>query len=134
VFVPVTFEIFDNRANIAHEPDKRVYKVEIRDGTSTKRAMWRNTYNTTGVYTERLYIPYGPGYYSLTVQMRTSNGLVYEDYFHLGYNVNYMDGFGIMLWLPLVLATITIFLGSTRSLQWDDDERDRNGTGLGILG
>ena len=112
-------------------------KVEIRDGTSTKRAVWRNTYNQTGVYTERLYIPHGAGYYSLTVLMRTTNGLIYEDMFHIGYNVNYMDGFGLMLWLPLLLATITIFLGSSRSVKWDDDDyeaRDRNGGGLGILG
>ena len=78
VFVPVTFEIFDNRPNIAYEPEKRIYKVEMRDGTSTKRAMWRNTYNATGVYTERLYIPHGPGYYSLTIQLRASNGIIYE--------------------------------------------------------
>lgn len=136
VFVPVTFEIFDNRPNIAFETAKKVYKVEIRDGTSTKRAMWRNTYNETGVYTERLYIPHSAGYYSLTVQMRTTNGLVYEDVFHIGYNVNYMDGFGLMLWLPLLLAAITIFLGSSRNIRWDDDdyEKDRNGGGLGILG
>jgi len=138
VFVPVTFEIFDNRPNIANEPDKRIYKIEIRDGTSTKRALWRNTYNATGVYTERVYIPHGAGYYSLTVQLRSSNGIVYEDVFHVGYNVNYMDGFGLMLWLPLLLATITIFLGSSRaSARWDDDDYEggeRNGGGLGILG
>ena len=137
VFVPVTLEIFDNRPNIAIEPDKRVYRVEIRDGTSTKRAIWRNNYNATGVYTERVYIPHGAGYYSLTVQMRASNGIVYEDTFHVGYNVNYMDGFGLMLWLPLLLAAITIFLGSSRNVRWDDDDyenSDRNGGGLGILG
>jgi hypothetical protein len=137
VFVPVTFEIFDKRPNIENEPDKKVYTVEIRDGTSSKRAIWRSVYNTTGVYTERLYIPHGAGYYSLTVQLRGSNGLVYEDVFHVGYNVNYMDGFGLMLWLPLLLAAVTIFLGSSRNINWDDDNyegRDRNGAGLGILG
>lgn len=137
VFVPVTFEIFDNRPNIANEPEKRVYKVEIRDGTSTKRAVWREKYNMTGVYTERVFIPHGAGYYALTVLMRTSNGIVYEDTFHVGYNVNYMDGFGLMIWLPLLLAAITIFLGSSRNIKWDDDDyesNDRNGGGLGILG
>jgi len=137
VFVPVTFEIFDNRPNILFETEKKIYKVEIRDGTSTKRAIWRNTYNETGVYTERLYIPHGAGYYALTVQMRTTNGLIYEDMFHIGYNVNYMDGFGLMLWLPLLLAAITIFLGSSRNIRWDDEDyksQDRNGGGLGILG
>ena len=138
VFVPVTFEIFDNRPNIENEPDKRVYKVEVRDGTSQRRIVWRNVFNATGIYTERVYIPHGAGYYSLTVHMHTSNGIVYEDTFHVGYNVNYMDGFGLMLWLPLFLATVTIFLGSSRHIsRWDEDdyERDeRNGAGLGILG
>lgn len=136
VFVPITFEIFDNRPDIKGEPEKKVYKVEIRDGTSTKRAMWRNTYNEPGVYTERLYIPHGPGYYSLTVQMRTSHGIVYEDMFHIGYNVNYLDGFGLLLWLPLLIAAITIFLGSSRNVRWDDEdyENQERGGGLGILG
>ncbi|CAB9500428.1 expressed unknown protein [Seminavis robusta] len=136
VFVPVTLEIFDNRPDIHNEPDKRVYKVEIRDGTSYKRTIWRNTYNQTGVFTERLYIPHGAGYYALLVQMRGSNGLVYEDMFHVGYNVNYMDGFGILLWFPLLLAAVAIFLGSSRNVRWDDDdyENGNRGGGLGILG
>ena len=39
VYVPVTLEIFDNRPNIANEPDKRVYKVEIQDGISSTRVI-----------------------------------------------------------------------------------------------
>jgi hypothetical protein len=133
VYVPVTFEIFDNRPNIQNEPDKRVYNVEIREGTS--RTLFRKTYAVTGVYTERVYIPYGPGYYAVSVVLKTTHGLVYEDIFHLGYNVNYMGGFGLLLWLPLVIASACILLCGTSKSHWDDDDYvgdGRNG-GQGIL-
>lgn len=137
VYVPVTFEIFDNRPNIRNEPDKQVYAVEIRDGTSSKRVLRRNEYKKTGVYTEKVYIPSGPGYYSLSVVLHTSHGLLYEDTFHIGYNVHFMSGFDILLWLPLFIASATIFFCGVKKTNWNDDDfvdDDRNGHNLGILG
>jgi hypothetical protein len=137
VYVPVTFEIFDKRPSIDNDPSKRVYKVEFRDGTSSKRVLGRTMYNSTGVYTERLYIPYGPGYYSISAILKTTNGIMYEDTFHLGYNVHFMDGFGLLLWLPLVLAAIPIVFCGRKKLNWDDEDFDdgaRGDRGLGILG
>jgi hypothetical protein len=122
IYVPVTFEIFDNRPNIQNEPDKRIYNVEIRDGGSAARALFRKQFKSTGVFTERLYIPYGPGYYVLSVVMMTTHGLIYEDTFHLGYNVHYMDGFGILLWLPLLIASICIFLCGSKKTHWEDED------------
>ena len=134
VYIPVTFEIFDNRPNIKNEPDKRVYIVEIRVGTS--RSIFRKTYNSSGIYTERTYIPDGPGYYSLTASLKTTHGIVHEDTFHLGYNVDYMKGFGFMLWMPLLIASACILLCGTRKIHWDDESYDvLEGTGgQGILG
>ena len=136
VYVPVRFEIFDNRPNIQREPDKRVYKVEIRDGTSAKRTLWRKQYQEPGVYTERIYIRFGPGYYSLSVVLRTTHGLVYEDTFQVRYNINFLDGFGVLLWLPLVLASTAILFCGAKKTNWDDEEFDggREGSSLGILG
>ncbi len=134
VYIPVTFEIFDNRPNIKNEPDKRVYAVEVRTGTS--RPIFRKTYNEVGVFTERMYIPYGPGYYQITAMLKTTHGIIHEDTFHLGYNVNYMKGFGLMLWLPLLISSICIFLCGTSKTHWDDEDYDgdeRNGR-QGILG
>ncbi|KAG7355106.1 FG-GAP repeat-containing protein [Nitzschia inconspicua] len=134
VYIPVTFEIFDNRPNIQNEPDKRKYKVEVREGTS--RLLFVKEYSASGVYTERLFIASGPGYYELSVILTTTHGLVYEDAFHIGYNVNYMDGFGLLLWLPLTIATIAAFLMGSRKTHWEDDDfqgDNRNGK-QGILG
>jgi hypothetical protein len=136
VYVPVTFEIFDNRPNIQNEPDKRVYHVEIRDGTASSRLLMRKIFNDPGVYTERIYIPYGPGYYVLSAVLKSTHGLMYEDTFHLGYNVRYMDGFGLLLWLPLAIASICIFLCGTKKAHWEDEDYngdDQNGR-QGILG
>ena len=136
VYVPVTFEIFDNRPNIQNEPDKRVYFVEIRDGSASSRVLFRKIFNAAGIYTERLYIPYGPGYYALSVLLKSTHGLVYVDTFHLGYNVHYMDGFGMLLWMPLAIATVCIVFCGTSKSHWDDEEYeadDRNGR-QGILG
>lgn len=136
VYVPVTFEIFDNRPNIQNEPDKRKYVVEIRDGPSWLRVLWRNTYTEPGVYTDRVYIRYGPGYYTLFVTLQTSHGLIYEDTFSIGYNVKFLDGFGILLWLPLLVSAIAILMCGAKKSNWDDDEFDggREGRSLGILG
>jgi hypothetical protein len=137
VYVPVTFEIFDNRPNIQNEKDKQVYNVEIRDGTSVKRVFLRKTYQEAGVYTERIYINFGPGYYTLSVLLRTTHGIFYEDTFHLGYNVHYMQGFSFLLWLPLFLAVIPILLFTKQKASWDDEDYEADnerGRGLGILG
>ena len=136
VYVPVTFEIFDNRPNIVNEPDKRVYVVEIRDGTSSKRTKFRKVYNEVGVFTENLYIDYGPGYYTLSVLLKTTHGVIYEDIFHLGYNVHYMDGYATLLWLPLCLAAFFIVVCSRKKANWDDEDADvlARGRSQGILG
>ncbi|KAL3938023.1 MAG: hypothetical protein SGBAC_006980 [Bacillariaceae sp.] len=120
VWIPITFEIFDNRPNIMNEPDKRVYKVELREGMS--KARFRKTYNATGVYTEKMHIASGPGYYSISVTLTTTHGIIYEDNFHIGYNLSYMDGFGTLLWLPLLIGAVTILIMGVREAQWDDDE------------
>ena len=138
VYVPITFEIFDHRPNIQQEPEKRVYKIDIRDGSSAKRTLHKVELNKPGVYTERVYVRYGPGFYNLCVIMSTSHGLLYEDCFATGYNVHFMTGFGVMLWLPLLISCVTILLCgvSKRGGNWDDedgDEDDRD-SGDGILG
>ena len=132
VYIPVTFEIFDNRPNIQNEPDKRSYGVDIKTGTS--KLVFSKAFKDPGVYTERLYIPSGPGYYQMSVYLRTSHGLKYEDAFHLGYNVNYMNGFSMLLWLPLTIATICVFLMGAKKRQHWEDEDFESGTGKGILG
>lgn len=137
VYVPVTFEIFDNRPNIGKEPEKRKYIVEIRDGPSWKRVLWRSEYKAPGVYSDRVYIRYGPGYYTLSVSMLTSHGLIYEDMFSIGYNVGFLDGLGVLLWLPLLVTAIVILLCGAKRTNWDDEENDssgREGQNLGILG
>ena len=61
---------------------------------------------------------------------------MYVDTFHLGYNVHYMDGFGMLLWMPLAIATVCIVFCGTSKSHWDDEEYeadDRNGR-QGILG
>ena len=110
IYIPITFEIFDRRPSIKDEVDKRVYQVEIRAGMSAKRAVFWHVYDAPGVYTERIQIPYGPGYYSFAVRLRTTHGIVYEDSFHIGWNVNYMGGLWLFVCLPLILAAIPILL------------------------
>lgn len=138
IYVPVTIEIFDNRPNIRNEPDKRQYLVEIRDGTSWDRALFRAEYSEPGVYKERVYVRFGPGYYTLNVIMTTSHGLMYEDSFHIGYNPHFMSGFGVLLWLPLMVVSATIFFCGAKKSNWEDAEddldSDRGGHNLGILG
>lgn len=131
VFLPITFEIFDKRPNIADEKNRQLYQVDIRAGMSAKRTIMTYTYNATGVYTERVQIPFGPGYYSISVRLRTTHGLVYEDTFHVGFNVNYMGGLWIIVCLPLVIATALVLM-KVRKPNWEDD--DFGGRGTGILG
>jgi len=132
IYVPITFEIFDRRPNIENEPNRRVYQVDIRAGMSAKRTIFSKTYASTGVYTERIQIPFGPGYYALSVRLRTTHGIVYEDTFHIGFNVNYMGGLWWIVCFPLIVATVPILM-FRRKPNWEEDE-DYGGRGTGILG
>ena len=132
VYIPITFEIFDKRPNIANEPNHQVYEVEVRAGMSAKRTIFFRSYNTTGIYTERVQIPFGPGYFSLTVMLRTTHGIVYDDTFHIGFNVDYMGGLWLIVFLPLVLASIPIFM-FRRKPNWEEDD-DFGTSRTGILG
>jgi hypothetical protein len=108
----LTMEVFDSKAS---EQGDNKYHVEIRDGPSARRRIFQKTYNRPGIYTDKIYIPYGPGYYTLSVRMKTNHGLVYEDVIHLGYNVNYSIGLTSMLIFPIMVAIIsTIFLSQVK--------------------
>jgi hypothetical protein len=131
IYLPITFEIFDRRPNIENEKDRQLYHVDIRAGMSAKRTIMSYKYNVTGVYTERVQIPFGPGYYSISVRLRTTHGLVYEDAFHIGFNVNYMGGLWIIVCMPLVIATALVLM-KVRKPNWEEDE-DYGGRS-GILG
>ena len=133
IFIPITFEIFDRRPSMNNQ--ENMYLVDIRAGISVKRTIYTRTFNATGVYTERIQIPFGPGYYALSVRMVSTHGIVYEDTFHIGWNVNYMGGLWLIVCLPLVLASIPILLFK-RKPNWkeDDDFGGDNVRGLGILG
>lgn len=131
VYIPITFEIFDKRPNIANEKNRQLYQVDIRAGMSAKRTIMTYTYNATGAYTERVQVPFGPGYYSISVRLRTTHGLVYEDTFHVGFNVNYMSGLWTLVCLPLVIATALVLM-KVRKPNWEEDE-DYGGR-AGILG
>ena len=133
VYVPVTFEIFDNRPNVA--PEHRKYVVEVRDGPSWKRVLHREEYSAPGIYTVRVYVRYGPGCYTLTTTMHTSHiGIIYKDMLNIGYNVKFMDDFDVLLWLPLLLASATIVLCGTKKTNWEDDDEDDQGRDVGSLG
>ena len=100
---------------------------------SAKRTIFSYAYNNTGIYTERIQIPYGPGYYALSVRLRTTHGIVYEDTFHIGFNVNYMGALWWMVCLPLVFATIPILMfrrkpnWEGRGLRWQGYGNFRQG-------
>lgn len=134
IYVPITFEIFDRRPNIAREPERRKYEVEVRAGMSVKRVVYSHTYDAPGVYTERIQIAYGPGYYAFAVRLRTTHGIVYEDTFHLGWNVNYMGGLWLIVCLPLVLAAIPILMFKRQPNWKEEDYEGDSSRGNGILG
>jgi len=145
--VPITFEIFDVRpapsspSSSGNNTKTRSYDVEIRDGTSPKRVLFSKKYTQPGVYTEKMYVRYGPGYYALTVRLTTANGIVYDDVFHIGHNIKHMEGLSWMLFLPLVLAAFPL-LCFQKKVSWDDEDDDGKnmngggggGRGVGILG
>ncbi len=85
---------------------------------SVKRTVFSHKYDAPGVYTERIQIPYGPGYYTFSMRLRTTHGIAYEDAFHLGWNVNYMGGLWLIVCLPLILAAkpILMFKVSQRTM------------------
>jgi len=135
IYVVVTFDIFDRRPNVWKEdPDKRKYLVDMRYGTSAKKMMFRKTYERPGTYTEQVFVPFGPGYYTVTARLTTTHGLVYEDVFSLGYNINFDTGLAWIVLVPLIVAAIPL-LSVRRKANWEEDDDFRSGgAGGGILG
>jgi len=135
VYVPLTFEIFDSRPNIGAEPERKKYSVEVRVGSASKRAVWRKDFNRTGVYTEQIYIRFGPGHHSLSIVMQTSHGLVYHDSISVSYNIGFMDSFEKFLWLPIIITASIVVLFGSKKARWDDEDvDDRRDSSKGILG
>ena len=113
----ITLEVFDRKSIDNQGGDNNKYYVEIRDGPSARRKIFKKIYNRPGVYPEKIYIPYGPGYYTLCIRMKTNHGLIYEDVIHLGYNVNYSVGLTSMLIFPIIAAIISIiFLSQVKRI------------------
>jgi len=130
LFVDVTFEIFDAWPNIDHEPEHQKYYVEVKERTSTSRSFLQKMYNATGVYSEQIYIPDGPGYYTLTFVMKTTHGLVYEDLFRIAYITNYTAGILWIVILPLLVAIFPLFFYQ-RKFSNDDEETNNNNNNEG---
>ena len=59
---------------------------------------------------------------------------MYEDSFSVGYNLGYLDDFGVMLWLPLLVAgTVIVLYGSKQGGSWDDEDGEPDNPREGAL-
>jgi len=105
-----TFEFFDGGYRIEQGYRSRPYMVEMRLGTSGRRSIFQRIYDKPGVYTQEVYIPYSPGYYTVSVRLRTMHGLVHEDTFHFGHNMNYANSLPWLAILPLFATAILLLL------------------------
>ena len=134
IYVMVTLEIFDRRPNAWKEDsDKRKYTVDLRSGSSTKKLLFRKIYDHPGIYTEQVFVPFGPGYYSIIARLTTTHGLVYEDSFSFGYNVDFASGLAWIVLMPLVVAAIPLLL-ARRKTTYEDDDFSSTGARGRILG
>jgi len=118
----VTFEFFNVVYQVKQEHQQ--YKVEMRLGTSGQRSIFQKIYDKPGIYTEEVYIPYSPGYYTVSVRLRTMHGLVHYDIFHFGHNVNYADNLFWLAILPFFAAAILLLLciNTTDTIQHSDTQ------------
>ena len=122
--LPLTFEIFDIRENI---PTNATYSVEIRVGSHPDGKVFTKKYNSAGTYTERVRIPKKPQYYTIFVQLTDENGVRYEQYVKIGYNINVYRGLEWLVALPLFIAAIPLLLFSGKKQFYDGTK------GRGIL-
>jgi hypothetical protein len=106
MFVPITFEIFDTKFS---EGSDSKYYIEMRHGTSPESVIFRETYHKPGIVTEKVFFRRKPGYHTIMVRMRTSYGLVYDDVFHFGFNINVSIGLAAAVFLPFVLISVPLF-------------------------
>ena len=136
IYVIVTFEIFDRRPNAWKEDsDERKYLVDMRYGTSAKKMMFRKTYESPGTYTEQVFVPFGPGYYTVTARLTTTHGLLYEDVFSFGYNVDFATGLAWIVLVPLIVAAIPLLSIRRSKANWQEDDDFGSGGASGrILG
>ena len=100
--VSVTFEILHN---VKEKIETGEYWLDMRIGTSSKKVIFGKIYTEPGVYTEEIPFMSQPGYYTIIARLRTTNGIVYEDYFQFAYNLNFFAE--ILPWILLVPFIIT---------------------------
>ena len=87
-----------------------------------------NILDSPGIYTEQVFVPFGPGYYTVTARLTTTHGLVYEDVFSLGYNVDFASGLAWIVLVPLIVAAIPL-LSIRRKANWQEDDDFSSGGG-----
>mmetsp|Transcript_36612 Transcript_36612/g.46648 ORF Transcript_36612/g.46648 Transcript_36612/m.46648 type:complete len:884 (-) Transcript_36612:93-2744(-) len=106
-FIPVTFEIVDERRNLK-EGEAR-YNVVISRGTNTLTNLLEKEYTAPGIYTE--YIDLGkPQYTSLYVSMWNEKGQYFEHVFSVAYNTQFHETLKWMIAVPFALSMFPLVI------------------------
>jgi len=114
--VPVTFEIWDDVSTTKNNK----YDVELRVGRSADKVVFRKEYNAVGTFTENVILRFPPGHYTITVRLRTTDGLVYDDEFHFAFNANSVSYIlTSMILVPLIVTSFAL-LFTKRAANADD--------------
>jgi len=109
--VPVTFTLVDTKPT-PMKGEEYTYPVEIRVNRSSKNIIFRKVYDSPGTFTEKLELPFPPGYYTLTIRLRTHDGIIVDDEIQFSYNINSfsVEMLSLMVSVPLLVVAVALLL------------------------
>lgn len=113
--IPVKFSIVDSGAG--NRNVNKTYKIEMVVAKSSSEVIFRNEYMQHGSYSEHVPFPFPPGFYSITIRLR-SDGKLIEETIHFGFHVDtpLLVVFKWMILIPLFLTLVLIFSLRPRSI------------------
>mmetsp|Transcript_37867 Transcript_37867/g.62323 ORF Transcript_37867/g.62323 Transcript_37867/m.62323 type:complete len:260 (+) Transcript_37867:227-1006(+) len=106
-FLPITFEIVDERVNTKEEEVEAIYKVVISKGTNTLTPFLEKEYNAPGVYTELLNLE-TPQYATLYVAMWNDRGQYFEHAIDVAYNTQFHETLKWMILVPFFISMMPL--------------------------
>ena len=122
--IPIEFSIHDSSAGAMNV--NKTYPIEMVVAKSSTKVIFRKEYTRHGLYVEHVPFPFPPGFYSITIRLKT-DGKIFEETIYFGFHidVSVIMIFKMTIIIPLLLTLLLVIFLRPMSI---DEERTFNGT------
>lgn len=105
--IPIKFSIHDSSAGTMNV--NKTYPIEMVVAKSSTKVVFRKEYTRDGSYVENVPFPFPPGFYSITIRLKT-DGKIFEESIHFGFHidVSMIMMFKLTIIIPLLLTLLLV--------------------------